>query len=120
MTVGGIYNRLLVIQRERRIGDKVEQETVYYSSSLPTNSQQLLRAFRVHWSIENNLYWFLDMTFHEDELQVRQQNAQQNMAVLRHIDLNILKRHLPKGRLKQKRYRAALDDTFLPELLAQV
>ena len=108
------------VQRERRIGDQVEIETAYYISSLPANAQQLLHASRVHWSVENSLHWVLDVTFREDESRIRQQNAPQNMAVLRHIALNILKRHPSKASLKQKRYRAALDDTFLLELLAQV
>jgi hypothetical protein len=42
------------------------------------------------------------------------------MALLRHIALNILKHDTSKGSLKQKRYRAALDDTFLLQLLAQI
>jgi len=108
------------VQRERRIGDKVEQETAFYISSLPANAQQLLHASRVHWSVENSLHWVLDVVFREDESRIRQHNAPQNMAVLRHIALNILKRHPSKASLKQKRYRAALDDTFLLELLAQV
>lgn len=108
------------VQRERRIGDKVEQETTFYISSLPANAQQLLHASRVHWSVENSLHWVLDVVFREDESRIRQHNAPQNMAVLRHIALNILKRHPSKASLKQKRYRAALDDTFLLELLAQV
>jgi predicted transposase YbfD/YdcC len=108
------------VQHERRTQDKVEQETAYYISSLPANASQLLNASRLHWSIENSLHWVLDVTFREDESRIRQQNAPQNMAVLRHIALNILKRHPSKMSLKQKRYRAALDDTFLLELLAQV
>jgi len=108
------------VQRERRMGDKVEQDTAYYISSLPANAKQLLHASRAHWAVENSLHWVLDVTFREDESRIRQQNAPQNMAVLRHIALNILKRHPSKASLKQKRYRAALDDTFLLELLAQV
>ena len=42
------------------------------------------------------------------------------MAVLRDIALNILKQDPSKGSLKQKRYRAALDDVFLLQLLLQI
>jgi hypothetical protein len=42
------------------------------------------------------------------------------MVVLRHIALNILKKDPSKGSLKQKRYKATLDDTFLLKLPEQV
>jgi len=40
--------------------------------------------------------------------------------VLRHIALNSLKQDPSKASLKQKRYRAALDDTFLLQLLSHI
>lgn len=108
------------VQRERRRGAKIEQETAYYISSLPPNAQQILDATRTHWSVENRLHWVLDVIFREDESRIRKHNSPQNMALLRHIALNILKQDPSKGSLKQKRYRAALDDTFLLQLLAQI
>ncbi len=108
------------VQRERRKGDKIAFEAAYYISSLPPNAQQILDATRSHWSVENSLHWVLDVTFREDESRIRKHNSPQNMAVLRHIALNILKQDPAKGSLKQKRYRAALDDTFLFHLLAQI
>jgi predicted transposase YbfD/YdcC len=108
------------VQRERRLPDKVQQETAYYISSLPPNAQQILEATRTHWAIENCLHWVLDVIFREDDSRTRKDNSPQNMAVLRHIALNILKQDASKGSLKQKRYRATLDDSFLFQLLAQV
>lgn len=108
------------VQRERQIGDKVEQETAYYISSLAADAKQLLHATRTHWAIENSLHWVLDVTFREDDSRIREQNAPQNMAVLRDIALNILKQDPSKDSLKQKRYRAALDDGFLLQLLLQI
>lgn len=108
------------VHRERRIGDKVEQETAYYISSLTADAQQLLHATRTHWAVENSLHWVLDVTFREDDSRIRHRNSPQNMAVLRDIALNILKQDPSKGSLKQKRYRAALDDAFLLQLLLQI
>jgi predicted transposase YbfD/YdcC len=108
------------VQRERRISDKVERETAYFISSLPPHARQILAATRTHWSVENSLHWVLDVTFREDDSRIRKHNAPQNMAVLRHIALNILKQDPSKGSLKQKRYRAALDDTFLLQLLVRI
>jgi predicted transposase YbfD/YdcC len=47
-------------------------------------------AVRSHWGIENTLHWVLDMTFREDESRIRGKNAAENMAIVRHIALNML------------------------------
>jgi predicted transposase YbfD/YdcC len=108
------------VVRQRRIGDQETTETTYYISSLPNKAELLLTCSRAHWSVENSLHWVLDVTFREDESRVRVGNAPQNFAVLRHLAINILKKDTSKGSLKQKRFRAALDDTFLFNLLDQV
>jgi predicted transposase YbfD/YdcC len=105
------------VQRERRSPDRVEQETAYYISSLPPNARQLLQATRQRWGIENTLHWVLDVTFNEDASRIRKDNGAQNFAALRRLALNLLKQDTTKGSLKQKRYRAALDDSFLLQLL---
>ena len=113
-------NAIVRVRRERRFADKVQQETAYYITSLDADAQQILQATRHHWSIENSLHWVMDVTFREDDMRIRQGNSSQNMVVLRHIALNILKKDTCKGSLKQKRYKATLDDTFLLKLLEQV
>lgn len=105
--------------RERRFDNKVEHETSYYITSLPNDAARLLGAIRSHWSIENSLHWVLDVTFNEDDARLRVGNSPQNMAVLRHLALNILKNDPSQGSLRQKRYKAALDDAFLFTLLSQ-
>ena len=108
------------VQRERRFSDKTEQETTDYLSSLPSNAALILNAIRCHWRVENSLHWVLDVVFREDASRIRKENSSQNRAVVRNIALNILKQDPSKGSLKQKRYRAALDDTFLLQLLVLV
>jgi predicted transposase YbfD/YdcC len=111
-------NSIVRVQRERRLGDTVEQDTAYYISSLSANAPQLLAATRDHWAIENSLHWVLDVTFREDDSRVRKDNGPQNFAVLRHIALNILKRDPSKGSLRQKRYQAALNEDYLFQVLS--
>lgn len=108
------------VQRERRFAHKVERETAFDISSLPHHAPRLLNAIRSHWGIENSFHWVLDMTFGEDDSRIRTGESPQNMAVLRHLALNILKNDNSKGSLRQKRYQAALDDTFLAHLLLQL
>jgi predicted transposase YbfD/YdcC len=111
---------VVMVQRERRSVSEQQTETVYYLSSLPADAQRLLTATRAHWSVENSFHWTLDVVFAEDASRVRLDDAPENLAVIRHIALNLLKRHPAKLSLKRKRFRAALDDTFLFELLTQV
>ena len=108
------------VQRERRLPDKVEQEVAYYISSLSGSAETVLNATRQHWAIENSLHWVMDVTFQEDQMRTRKGDSPQNLIVLRNIALNILKQDSSKGSLRQKRYRAALDDTFLHKLLSQI
>ncbi|MCY4539662.1 MAG: ISAs1 family transposase, partial [Chloroflexi bacterium] len=65
-------------------------------------------------------HWVLDVTFQEDQMRTRKGNSAQNLIVLRNIALNILKKDSSKASLRQKRYRAALDEAFLLKLLSQI
>jgi predicted transposase YbfD/YdcC len=110
---------IVMVKRERRALDNipVPVETVFFISSLPPDAERLLTAIRAHWSIENNFHWTLDVLFHEDDARLRVVNGAENFAILRHFALNLLKRHPASLSLKRKRFKAALDDTFLAELL---
>lgn len=111
---------IVCLKRERHIAEQIQRETAYYITSLKGNARKILTATRCHWSIENSLHWVMDVTFREDESRIRKDNSSQNMVVLRHIALNILKKDKSKGSLRQKRYKATLDDTFLRNLLEQI
>jgi predicted transposase YbfD/YdcC len=107
------------VKRERRPPDNTPTtpETVYFISSLPPDADLLLRAIRAHWAIENNFHWALDVVFREDDARLRVDNGAENFAILRRFALNLLKRHPAKLSLKRKRFKAALDDSFLTQLL---
>jgi predicted transposase YbfD/YdcC len=111
---------LVMVERERHDDDQVQQETAYFISSLPADAKLLLHAVRAHWSIENTFHWTLDVTFREDDARLRTGDSAENFAVLRHIAFNLLKRHPAKLSLKRKRYKAALDERFLFDLISQL
>jgi predicted transposase YbfD/YdcC len=111
---------VVMVLRERRRATGQQTETVYSLSSLPADAQRILAATRAHWSVQNSFHWTLDVIFAEDASRVRLDDAPENLAVIRHIALNLLKRHPAKLSLKRKRFRSALDDSFLFELLTQV
>jgi predicted transposase YbfD/YdcC len=109
---------IAMIQRQRQLTDQLQSETVYYLSSLPAHAPRLLEASRAHWSVENTFHWTLDVIFREDASRLRLDDAPEHFAVLRHIALTLLKRHPAKLSLNRKRFRAALDDSFLLSLLS--
>jgi len=79
----------------------------------------ILESIRAHWGIENGLHWVLDIGFREDESRVRKDHAPENMAVLRHIALNLLKQEqTTKIGIKAKRLKAAWDQDYLLKVLS--
>ena len=106
------------ITRTRQIGEKTEKETRYYISSLPASPRRLLHAVRSHWSIENCLHHILDVSFNEDACRVRRDNSPQNLAVIRHIAVNLLRHDKQSKRgIKARRKRAGWDPAYLDHLL---
>jgi len=106
------------VETERRQGEKVSRETRYYISSLTGDPLEFGRAVRDHWHIENCLHWVLDIAFREDESRVRTGHATQNLAVLRHIALNLLKQETSaKCGIKNKRLMAGWDNAYLLKVL---
>jgi predicted transposase YbfD/YdcC len=104
---------------ERRVGEEVSTESRYYISSLPGDAKQLLWAVREHWGIENCVHWVLDIAFREDESRVRKGHGQQNLATMRHMALNLLRRETTsKGGVKAKRLRAGWDESYLLKVLS--
>jgi predicted transposase YbfD/YdcC len=109
-----------LIESERRIGDQVTREDRYYLSSLPPDAAVLGRAIRAHWGIENRLHWVLDIAFREDDSRYRADHGPENLAIVRHFALNLLRREPGRASIAKKRFRAALDDRYLCTLLDQL
>lgn len=100
--------------RSTRIVDETESvENRYFITSL-TDVQLFSEAARKHWGIENNLHWCLDVNFDEDNCRMRKDNSGENLAVIRHIALNLYKSFTKvKLSMKAKRFRCSFDDQFL-------
>lgn len=100
------------------IGGARSVERRYFISSLGANAEQLLRAVRGHWAIENELHWCLDISFREDECRVREENAAENLAIIRHLGMNLLKQEKSSKRsIKGKRLKAGWDESYLLKVL---
>lgn len=99
-------------------GEQLTVETRYFISSLEADAQTVLQTVRTHWHIENGLHWVLDIAFREDDCRIRRDHAPQNMALLRHMALNLLKHETSlKVGVKVKRLWAGWDNAYLLTVL---
>jgi hypothetical protein len=74
--------------------------------------------FEADFRIENCLHWVLDVAFREDESRVRLGHADENLAVLRHMSLNLLRQeHSSRVGIHAKRLKAGWDTTYLQRVL---
>jgi len=109
---------IAAIEAERRIGKKVTKETRYFISSLKGSAKQLAEAARKHWGIENSLHWVLDVTMNEDRSRVRKDHAPENLALLRRLALNLIKKtKRPKASVRGSIKKAGWDNSFLEAIL---
>jgi predicted transposase YbfD/YdcC len=107
-----------MIEAERTVGAATARETRYFISSLAGTAHHFAHAVRQHWGIENGLHWVLDIAFREDDCRVRQGEAAQNFALLRHVALNLLRQErTAKIGVKAKRLKAGWDEQYLLKVL---
>ena len=110
---------LVLVISERQIGAKTTTQSRYFISSAPPVASKMLEAVRSHWGVENSLHWVLDVVFDEDHSRVRKENAPQNLAVIRQLALNMLKKEkTAKGGIQAKRLQAAWDENYLLKVLS--
>lgn len=106
---------IVAVTATRESESKVTEETRYFVSSLTAdNPEKLEHAVRAHWAIENNLHWVLDIAFDEDSNRTRKGHSAANLAVIRHIALNLIKQEkTSKVGVKTKRLKAGWDNDYL-------
>jgi predicted transposase YbfD/YdcC len=112
----------IVIESERTIKGKTSIEQRLYISSLAPDAAKIGAAIRSHWSVENRLHWCMDVVFADDQMRARTGHAAHNLAVLRHITLNLIRLDpiKRKGGIKARRLIAATSDLYRAQLLGLV
>jgi predicted transposase YbfD/YdcC len=107
-----------LVESVREVAGKTTVERRYFLSSLPLGVETLARAIRSHWSVENKLHWVMDVCFREDQSRARTGYAAENLATLRRLALNMLKREKTKKRgIRGKQLNASWDHPYLLRLL---
>jgi predicted transposase YbfD/YdcC len=110
---------IAVVEAEVERNGCTSLERRFYLSSMPLDAKLLACAVRCHWHVENRLHWVLDVVFHEDLSRLRSGAGPQNMATVRHMAMNLLRRPKDKHSLKVRRKSAAWDTTYLEALIRQ-
>ena len=107
-----------MVESVRDIDGKVSTERRFFLCSIAPDAATFARAVRGHWAIENTLHWSLDVCFGEDQCRVRAGYAAQNLALLRHLTINILKADTKeKVGIKAKQKNAGWNLSYLLSLL---
>lgn len=109
-----------LVEAERRLpGQAPTLEQRYYLVSFKGNVERFAQSVRSHWGIENQLHWVLDVAFDEDASRIRKDHAPENLALIRHIALNLLRQDTSaKVGIKAKRLKAGWDDDYLAHILS--
>jgi len=90
-----------MVESVREVAGKSTTERRYFLSSLELEIGTFARACRGHWGVENKLHWVMDVCFREDQSRARTGYAAENLATLRRLALNLLKREKLKNEVSK-------------------
>ena len=102
----------------RENGEKVSRESRFFICSTSGDVNRFAKGVRSHWGIENSVHWVLDVAFNEDDSRIRKGHAAENMSIVRHMALNMLRHEKAEKRgIEAKRKRAGWDNAYLLKVL---
>jgi len=108
---------VIQVQARTHAADRGQGETRYFISTAALSAAEAARAVRGHWAIENQLHWVLDVTFNDDQARCRTGHGAQNMAIVRHFALNLVRAAKDRRSIRRRRRRAGWDPDFLASIL---
>jgi len=97
----------------------VEHERRYYLCSAKLDTDTFARVVRSHGGIENHLHWMLDVVVHDDPARLRTGHGPANMAVVKHMALNLLSQARPTLSPKNRRKPAGRNEIYLAQVIQQ-
>ncbi len=108
------------VTRRRDTAEKATNETAYYLLSAALSPERLGHVARSHWGVENRLHWVLNTVMNEDQARNRNDRSAYNLAILRHMALNLMQKDRSSVSLRSKFNLAGWKDDFLAKLLAAI
>jgi predicted transposase YbfD/YdcC len=106
-----------LVESERTIKGKTSIDKRYFITSL-TDNADFSEIVRAHWSIENQQHWVLDVQFREDDNRSRKDYRATNLAVMRRMALNLLRRDPEDKRsITRRKMRACFNDAERTRIL---
>ena len=114
----------IMVEATRQIGDQESTERRYYISALPgttdNDAKHLHGVTRTHWEIETRVHGVLNVAMGEDTHRTRKGESAQNLAYIRKLALNPLRRETSVlAGIAAKQQRAGWDHSYLLKILAQ-
>ncbi len=111
-------NGIGMVESKRIVDDKESVERRYYITSLNDNVELFAKGVRKHWGIENKVHWVLDVSFNEDKCRIRKDHSAANLAVIRHISMNLLRKEKTfKGGIKTKKLKCGWEVEYLEKVI---
>lgn len=107
-------NGIGMIIRNVEINGIKTQEKQYYMASV-LNVNDFARSVRAHWGVES-FHWNLDVTFKEDACRTRKDTSPENLAMLKRLAYNMLRKdteRFPQKSSKGKRLTCCFDMEYL-------
>ena len=124
--LGGLYQQnqwsglqsIVMVYRRRHLWNSITEETQFFLTSLSCDAQRIGSAIRLHWGIENQLHWVLDVTFGEDDSRIRQGHGAENFSLLRRLAIGVLNQETSSKRsLRQKARLASMNSDYMLQIL---
>jgi predicted transposase YbfD/YdcC len=106
-----------MVASETTRGGRIETAQRYYLCSIKLTAAAFADVVRAHWGVENRLHWVLDVAFDEDQSRLRTGNGPENMGIVRHMAMNLLRTTTTKASLKTRRKKAGWNTAYLGKVL---
>lgn len=110
---------IAMVEAEVERDGKTSRERRYFLSSARLDVRLFARAVRCHWHIENRLHWVLDVVFHDDLSRLRSGFGPQNMAVVKHMAMNLIRKAPGRHSLTVRRKKASWNAGYLKTVIRQ-
>ena len=88
------------------------------TSAQASSTPKLLRGlFVATGGVENRLHWVLDVVFHDDLARLRSGHGPANMAIVKHVAMDLLTQAKPITSLKNRRKKAGWNQDYLEKII---